>query len=115
MSELDTLLALNAQTNLVRSIPDKDQQLVNVGEFTRRAAWALRDLGYGNVRKTSGTNVRGLSADVIMRRTDGAAFDIVVGKQTDSPSVAFNSSPTLDVAQFFVAPHRFGRLIEIGG
>ena len=104
MSELDTLLALNAQTHLIRSIADKDLQLANVAEFTRRAAWALRDQGYGNVRKTVGVNVQGRSADVIMRKTDGAAFDIVVGKQTDNPSVAFNSSPALDVAQFFVEP-----------
>jgi hypothetical protein len=104
MTELELLHRLQTDTNLIGARADKDEQRQRHAEFTRRAAWALQPYGYGNVRKTSGENVRGLSIDKIIHKSAGSVVDLIADSDGANPQLAWNVVDHLDPAAFFVEP-----------
>jgi len=90
VNEFETLQGLQARTHLIADLDDKDQQQQNVAAFTRLAAWELRDFGYGNLKKTSGAAIRGLSIDKLIHRDTGAVMDICTNSDTDNPGLSWN-------------------------
>lgn len=104
MTELDILRELNARTGLVAPLADKVQQVHRHAEFTRRAAWALRDRGWGSLRKTTGAHVDGKSIDKIIQRDSGEVRDLIVDSDGNEPRVTFDLAGVLEPSQFFIAP-----------
>jgi hypothetical protein len=81
MSEIETLHALEARMGLLGRSGSEQELLDNAAAFTRAAASELakNDPNWGNVRKTSGVNVRGLDVDKILHKLTLQMFDIVIG------------------------------------
>lgn len=105
MTPLERLQLLQAATGLIAANVDKTVQVNRCAEFTRRAAYELRDLGWGNIAKTSGANVQGLSIDKMVNPRAQSLTDIIVDTDGDNPSLAWQERPaSLAEAQLYVAP-----------
>lgn len=93
MPELDILQSLQAATNLIGPLADKDLQRRNHAHFTRLAAFALRDQGWGNIRKTSGNNVEGFSVDGLVNPRTSTFSDIIADSDGDHPALRWQARP----------------------
>ena len=100
MSETATLDSIETTFGYLRRPGDASQLVDNAAAFTRHAAWALRDKGWGNVRKTSGLNRQGLDVDKILHRTTLEMVDIVRAAGDPSQAVAWQPQGTGTPAQF---------------
>lgn len=89
MSELAMLESLEARTHLLARAAGPPPSLELCGEFTRRAAWELRERGWRLIRKTAGQNVRGLDSDKIIHADTLEIVDIIVGAGGPSPRPAW--------------------------
>lgn len=105
MNEPERLQALQQRTHLITDLPnDRALQVERCAEFTRRAAWELRDLGWGNVRKEAGANVRGLSIDKIINGRTGEMRDIIVSSDSENPHLTWDLVDANASLSFYVAP-----------
>jgi hypothetical protein len=105
MTEIEVLRRLQETTGLVGALPDKVEQQIRHAKFTRLAAWMLRDLGWGNIRKTSGSQVLGLSVDKMVNPRKGTLVDIIIDGDGDNPSVGWQErAATPDEVQLYVPP-----------
>ena len=77
MNELDVVNSTAADTGLLGAGADDEDRRQHAAYFTRLVAWRLRDLGWGNLRKTTGNQVAGLSVDALIHRTTGEIRDII--------------------------------------
>ena len=103
MDELATLDALENRLGLLRADGDTETRITNAAAFTRAAAWALREAGWGNVRKTSGENREGLDVDKILNRHTLEMRDIVIAAGSSAARVGWQLVATGSPAQW-VAP-----------
>jgi len=103
MSAIGELEALAARTRLLEGLTSEQHSIDRSAEFTRRAAWHLRAAGWGNVRKESGLNVRGLDVDKILNRNTLEMIDIVISAGALNPRVGWQPVGSGTPGQF-VAP-----------
>jgi hypothetical protein len=94
MSEVGRLEGLEARLGLLRRSGTEQQLLENAAAFTRAAAWELREEGWANVRKTSGSHVQNLDVDKILNRHTLEMVDIVVGAGALGQHVAWQPAGT---------------------
>ena len=100
MTETATLDSIEATFGYLRRPGDASQLVDNAAAFTRHAAWALREKGWGNVRKTGGLNRQGLDVDKILNRHTLEMVDIVRAAGDPSQAVAWQPQGTGTPAQF---------------
>lgn len=105
MSETATLDSIEATYGYLRRPGDASVLVDNAAAFTRHAAWALRDKGWGNVRKTTGLQRQNLDVDKILNRHTLEMVDIVAAAGDPSQRVAWQPQVrgTLDM---FVEPQK---------
>lgn len=89
MDEVATLETLESQHGYLRRDGDSEALITNAAAFTRHAAWALRDLGWGNVRKTSGEQREGLDVDKILNKHTLEMRDIVIAAGSPAQRVGW--------------------------
>ena len=94
MTERATLDSIEATFGYLRRTGDASQLIDNAAAFTRHAAWALRDRGWGNVRKTTGLERQGLDVDKILNRHTLEMVDIVAAAGDPSQRVAWQPQVT---------------------
>ena len=100
MSETATLDSIEATFGYLRRPGDASTLVDNAAAFTRHAAWALREKGWGNVRKTGGLQRRNLDVDKILHRTTLEMVDIVIAAGDPSQRVGWQPQGTGTPAQF---------------
>lgn len=78
MTEQDTIQAIEDRVGYLRRDGDTEARITHAAALTRHAAWALRDQGWGNVRKPNGEQREGLDVDKILNRHTLEMRDIVI-------------------------------------